>query len=201
MKIARKTSLFVALSLATIGITTVTLPKIDVAASTSIPSRMRHKWVATKWGETFKLNLYKNHANFYDGTWKTLKYKKAGYNTYYLVKKNIDGLVVNYKNPKNITVSYDIAKLHFKRLTRTKPFHGYRIETVRYDLENTFYDQKSHSTLSDYQPTQKSKVIFLKGTHVMPTHHEWDWFHGKYLTEYKYKKGIWHKIETEYVGN
>jgi len=82
-----------------------------------------------------------------------------------------------------------------------KSFHGYRIE-ARKSLytNNTFYYQKEHTTLSNYRPTQKSKVIFEFGSHVYPTNHEWDWVHGDYLTEYRYKRGSWHKIGTDYVG-
>lgn len=81
-------------------------------------------------------------------------------------------------------------------------FHGYRIEARKnIYTENTNYDKKYHSTLSDYRPTQKSKVIFEYGSHLIPTRHEWDWIHHDYLTEYRYKNGSWHKISTEYVGD
>lgn len=101
--------------------------------------------------------------------------------------------------PNEYAVSY-----WYKYPKGTKPFHGYMIETKLYDLENTFYAKDTHCIISDYRPTQKSKVIFKKGSQVMPTHHEWDWFHGKddnYLTDYHYKNGSWHKGSTTYVGD
>lgn len=88
-----------------------------------------------------------------------------------------------------------------KATPKTRKFHGYRIETKRYTLENTFYYPSTHATLSDYKPTQKSKVIFEYGNHVIPTKHEWDWIHNDYLTEYRYKNGSWHRLGTTYTGD
>lgn len=54
--------------------------------------------------------------------------------------------------------------------TAYKAFHGYKVETVSAeDKYNTFYDKKSHCILSDYRPTQKSKVIFEAHSAVLPT--------------------------------
>jgi len=81
-----------------------------------------------------------------------------------------------------------------------KAFHGYHIETGKHGLtNNTFYYKKTHMTISDYRPTQKSKVIFEYGSHVYPTHHEWIKVVGDYLTSYTYKNGKWHKGKTTYV--
>lgn len=93
-------------------------------------------------------------------------------------------------------------KMGIHKFADYKSFHGYRIE-ARKSLytHNTLYDKKYHSTLSDYRPTQKSKVIFKHGSHVYPKRHEWDWIHNGYLTEYRYKNGAWHKISTDYVGD
>ncbi|GAX01917.1 hypothetical protein [Secundilactobacillus silagei] len=83
--------------------------------------------------------------------------------------------------------------------TAYKAFHGYKVETVSAeDKYNTFYDKKSHCILSDYRPTQKSKVIFEAHSAVLPTHLEWDKFfdNNRYYTPYKYKHGAWHKYAT-----
>lgn len=82
-----------------------------------------------------------------------------------------------------------------KSAPKYKSFHGYRVATSKDDYTyNTFYDKSTHCTLSDYRPTQKSKVIFEHGSQVMPTHHEWTWFHGSkkdILTDYRYIGGKW----------
>jgi len=84
-----------------------------------------------------------------------------------------------------------------KATKKYKSFHGYRVALKKSDYTyNTFYDTKTHATLADYRPTQKSKVIFKYGSQVYPTHHEWDWFHGDYMTEYHFKNGSWHKGST-----
>lgn len=194
MKIKTRWVLMTVLGALAIGLSTVSLPQVNAAASTNIPSKMRQKWGGTKGGRTYRLNIYKNHAKFFDGHWHTLRYKKINSHKYALVKKNVNGLTVTYKNSNHLTVLYDTLKLTFTRWNRTKSFHGYRIETIRYALENTFYDSTTHAILSDYRPTQKSKVIFIKGSKVVPTHHEWDWMHGDKYTAYKYKRGAWHSI-------
>lgn len=85
--------------------------------------------------------------------------------------------------------------------SKYRGFHGYRIETKRtLGMHNTFYDKKTHCTLSDYRPTQTSKVIFKYGDHVYPTSHMWTWFHGKnesIMTDYKYYSGSWHNEGNE----
>lgn len=85
-----------------------------------------------------------------------------------------------------------------------KSFHGYRIATSKSDISyNTFYDKSNHATLSNHRPTQKSKVIFEYGSHVIPTHHEWTWFHGAdkdLLTDYHYVGGKWVKKDTTDVS-
>lgn len=82
-----------------------------------------------------------------------------------------------------------------KNVAKYKSFHGYRVATSKSDYTyNTFYDTDIHATLSDYRPTQKSKVIFKHGSQVMPTHHMWTWFHGtdqNLLTDYRYIGGKW----------
>lgn len=92
----------------------------------------------------------------------------------------------------------------FKRgihhISNYKSFHGYRIEGRKslYNF-NTFYDKPDHATISDYRPTQKSKIIFEYGSHVYPTKHEWDWMHGKWMTGYKYKNGAWKQISNDKI--
>ncbi|GAX05401.1 hypothetical protein IWT25_00705 [Secundilactobacillus pentosiphilus] len=85
-----------------------------------------------------------------------------------------------------------------------KAFHGYRIATSKSDISyNTFYSKSNHATLSDYRPTQTSKVIFSYGSHVYPKSHEWTWFHGKgqnLLTDYRYVGGKWVKKDTTDVS-
>lgn len=81
---------------------------------------------------------------------------------------------------------------------RTRHFHGYRIEAKNYVHYNTEYNAKQHATLSEYRPTQKSKVIYKYGTRIVPTRHPWIQHHGKndnLLTMYQYRKGAWHKME------
>lgn len=93
-------------------------------------------------------------------------------------------------------------KMGIHKISDYKSFHEYRVESRKsLYTYNTFYDAAAHSTLSDYRPTQKSKVIFEHGSHVYPKKHEWDWMHNDYLTEYRYKNGSWHKISTDYVDN
>jgi len=87
-------------------------------------------------------------------------------------------------------------KMGIHKFSKYKSFHGYRVEAQKLYNYNTFYDTENHVTLSDYRPTQKSKVIFEHGSHVYPQKHEWDWSHGDYFTVYKYKNGTWHKTGT-----
>lgn len=75
-----------------------------------------------------------------------------------------------------------------------KSFHSYRVEAKKLYSSNTFYDKGSHATMSDYRPTQTSKVIFEYGSHVVPTYHKWDWIHGDDVTEYEYN-GSWNKVQ------
>ncbi|WP_373879751.1 hypothetical protein [Levilactobacillus brevis] len=91
-------------------------------------------------------------------------------------------------------------KMEIHKIANYKKFHGYRIE-ARKSLytHNTFYDKQDHATLSDYRPTQKSKVIFEYGSHVYPTSHEWDWMHGSWMTGYKYKNGNWKQISNDKI--
>lgn len=85
-------------------------------------------------------------------------------------------------------------RMGIHKLPNIKPFHGYKIEAVRtlYTF-NTFYDRETHDSISDYRPTQKSKIIFEYGSHVYPTHHEWAWVRGNHVTYYRYKNGSWYK--------
>lgn len=91
-------------------------------------------------------------------------------------------------------------KMGIHHVSNYKSFHGYRIEGRKslYNF-NTFYDKPDHATISDYRPTQKSKVIFEYGSHVYPTKHEWDWMHGKWMTGYKYKNGAWKQISNDKI--
>lgn len=83
-----------------------------------------------------------------------------------------------------------------------KAFHGYRILTSNAISYNTYYEPSSHSTYSDYLPTDKSKIIFMYGTHEYPTHHLWTWCkNNSYYYDYKYKNGIWHKYAVYNVKN
>lgn len=84
--------------------------------------------------------------------------------------------------------------------SKYKSFHGYRIARAKSDLTfNTFYIKFTHDIVSDYAPTQTSKVIFKHGSHVYPKRHEWDKIVGDYVTSYTYKSGAWHKGDTMYV--
>ena len=178
------------------------------ASAASVPARMRHNWHANKWGESYYLNCHKYHANFYDGAWHTLYYSSAGYNKYNLnpAHHSYGGITMKYKSAHSVTVHYDTAYLHFTRGSSHKKngpkykwFHGYRIEG-RKDVytSNTFYDKDTHATLSSYRPTQMTKVIFEYGSHVIPTHHEWDYIPNKsnYVTEYRCVNGAWRDMGT-----
>lgn len=97
------------------------------------------------------------------------------------------------------------AGIHNLSTSKYKPFHGYRIEGYKsLYTYNTFYDTDSHATLSDYRPTQKSKIIFEYGSHVYPTNHEWTWFHGagqNTLTNYRFIGGTWVRKDTTTVAD
>lgn len=85
---------------------------------------------------------------------------------------------------------------YHKLASNYKSFHGYRIEGRKsLYTYNTFYDKASHSTLSDYKPTQTSKIIFEYGSHVYPTHHVWSriWDNYHKETDYRYANGAWHQ--------
>jgi len=87
--------------------------------------------------------------------------------------------------------------IHKSKVTKKyKSFHGYRVETRNLGNGNTFYDKKSHCVLSDYAPTQLSKIIFYYGSHVYPTNHEWDKLTNDKLYVYKYKNDHWTFIES-----
>ncbi|VDG31202.1 hypothetical protein [Lactobacillus brevis] [Lactiplantibacillus mudanjiangensis] len=77
-----------------------------------------------------------------------------------------------------------------------KSFHGYRVENKNLGNGNTFYDTETHCTLSDYSPNQTSKIIFDYGSHVYPTHHEWDKMTETKMYTYKYKYGEWVLVST-----
>lgn len=77
-----------------------------------------------------------------------------------------------------------------------KDFHGYRIEGRKsLYTYNTTYETLTHDTVSDYRPTQTSKVIFKYGSHVYPILHEWAWVHGDSVTYYRYDSS-WYETGT-----
>ncbi|WP_461243620.1 hypothetical protein [Secundilactobacillus muriivasis] len=118
-----------------------------------------------------------------------------------LTTKNGKKELINYQVQGYIDVWHKVSA----STAKYKSFHGYRVANSKSDYTyNTFYDTDSHATLSDYRPTQKSKVIFRYGSHVYPTSHEWTWFHGtdqNLLTDYRYIGGSWVKQDTTDVSD
>lgn len=193
------------------------------AATHHTPSSWRGTYYTTS-GDTMNVNKYSivlNGKTMYKSSWSgwrklsfarisssdaiTHKHKvytfnllaKYGYQSsrqWRLTTKNGKKELINYENMGYVVVWH--KRYASKKSTpKYKSFHGYRVATSKDDYTyNTFYDKDSHATLSDYRPTQKSKVIFERGSQVMPTHHVWTWFHGtdqNLLTDYRYIGGKW----------
>jgi len=113
------------------------------------------------------------------------------------------GYIVSYYYRSKSIAKHPSGKAVNKSIPKIKPYHGYRVATNSLVSDNTFYDTEEYDILSDYLPTQYSKVIFQYKSTVVPTKHTWVWFHGSkqhLLTDYKYKNGNWGKVQ-EYNAN
>lgn len=89
---------------------------INASAST-IPAGFRHHWSTSKWGQTYKINCYKYHCNFFDGSWHRLYYSHIGHNKYAANPSghSYNGLIIKGYSAHHIRVLYDIAYLNFYR--------------------------------------------------------------------------------------
>lgn len=139
-------------------------------------------------------HLIVHHAASYDWVVESGKFNTNSHYTYAVergsgtswFKQGIHKLASKKKAPK-------------KSVPKYKSFHGYRIESLKDDdAANTFYHKDTHTTLSDYAPTDTSKVIFPYGSHVIPTNHEWYYMpvNSNTLTVYRYYDGAWHNEGT-----
>lgn len=140
-------------------------------------------------------HLKVHHAASYDWVVESGKFNTNSHYTYAVehgsstswFKQGIHKLASKKKAPK-------------KNVPKYKSFHGYRVENIKGEAtHNTYYVAGTNSILSEYRPTDTSKVIFRYGSHVIPTEHDWNYAPAQSdsLITYQYKDGAW-KIKATY---